>query len=267
MFKNLKITGRRFLGGNRYLYMNMNNNEFITETIETRKELDNFLEKLSKEDFNYQQSDESWIKSNQKIYQNYTKNKKETVINTIKTIFNKLAVGCYVQIRNNKIMKYVHLTNLEFRNNWVKNGNIVLDKDYIIKRTNLLKKMNLSERRLRDELNYEDDDTKWTANGCLIGTWKNPSYKGFKRLYIYHDLISKALEKLKPKMINCDFIINRRDFPFVKSDNSHPYDLGNTNKFFEYPPLPVLSSCVSQEFADFGMPTRDDWEVVSSRKY
>ena len=261
MFKNLKITGRRFLGGNRYLYMNMNNNEFITETIETRKELDNFLEKLSKEDFNYQQSDESWIKSNQKIYQNYTKNKKETVINTIKTIFNKLAVGCYVQIRNNKIMKYVHLTNLEFRNNWVKNGNIVLDKDYIIKRTNLLKKMNLSERRLRDELNYEDDDTKWTANGCLIGTWKNPSYKGFKRLYIYHDLISKALEKLKPKMINCDFIINRRDFPFVKSDNSHPYDLGNTNKFFEYPPLPVLSSCVSQEFADFGMPTRDDWEV------
>ena len=111
-----------------------------------------------------------WLKSNQKIYQNYTKNKKETVINTIKTIFNKLAVACYVQIRDNKIIKYVHLTNLDFRNTWVKNNNIILEQDYVEKRTRILKQMNLSERRLADELNYEEDDTKWTANGCLIGT-------------------------------------------------------------------------------------------------
>ena len=262
MFKNFKITGRRFLGGNKYLYRDMNNNQFITETIETKKELTQFLNKLSKEDFNYKQSDESWIKENQKIYQNYTINKKETVINMINTIFNKLVVGCYVQIRNSKITKYVHITNLEFRNNWVKNGDIILEKNYLEKRTNLLNQMNLSDKRLKEELNYEEEDTKWTANGCLIGTWKNPSYYGFKRLYIYHDLITKALEMLKPKEINCDFIINRRDFPFVKSDNSHPYDIVNTNNFFEKPPLPVLSSCVSEKFADFGMPTRDDWEVA-----
>ena len=123
--------------------------------------------------------------------------------------------------------------------------------------------MNLSERRLADELNYEEDDTKWTANGCLIGTWKNPSYMGFKRLYIYHDLITKALERLKSEQINCDFIVNRRDFPFVKSDNSHPYDLEQTNNFFDFSPLPVLSSCMSKNFADLGMPTRDDWEVAN----
>ena len=61
MFKNLKITGKRFLGGNKYLYSNMNNNKFITETIETEDQLEIFLDKLSKEKFNYQQSDESWM--------------------------------------------------------------------------------------------------------------------------------------------------------------------------------------------------------------
>ena len=77
--------------------------------------------------------------------------------------------------------------------------------------------------------------------------------------------VKNMLEELckKYKIPDMEFFVNRRDFPFVKSDNSHPYHLVNTNNFFEYPPLPVLSSCVSQEFADFGMPTRDDWEVAN----
>ena len=260
MNNKIIIKGKRLLGGSRFFYKNIDNS-FITETIETSEQLENFINNLSSENFDYE-SDESWIDENDsyKIYKGYTKNKKESVIQTIRTIFNKLAVACYVQIRNNKITKFVHLTNLEFRNNWEKSGDIIVENNYSNIRKKLLEKTNMSKDRLKYELNFEEDSSKWTANGCLIGTWKNPTYHGFKRLFVYYNLIKLALENTSN--INCDFIMNRRDFPIIKSDNSHPYNINNDRNFYEYTPIPSFSSCVTKDFADFAIPTRDDWDIT-----
>lgn len=252
MNKKILLRGSRQIGGT----------FFITDTIKNTSQLNNFIEKLKKDNFDYPKSSESWIKKNQEIFKNYTVNTKQKVIDTIKDIFYKLVIGVYIQIRNSKITRFVYLTNYHFSNNWEKQGNFTIPKNYQEIRKKFILKMNIKEEKVKQELNYETDSRKWNANGCLMGTWKNPVFKGIKRLYLFSRILTKALQNTQN--INCDFILNRRDFPIVKSDNSHPYNLENTNSFYKNP-IPIFSLCSNSLFADLPFPNREDWDLAESK--
>jgi hypothetical protein len=264
---NNKINGtRKILKGYNNNSLSRINNDFITHTIKTNVQFDIFIKNLLKKSFKYPQSDEKWISKTNKIFENYTINKKTNVINTIKTIYNKLAILCYVQIRDNKIKMYCNFANIEFKNNWFHKKNIIIPNNYKKIREDNLKRTNLNEYKLKEELNYEENFNKWTANGCLIGTLKNPVYRGFNRLRVFFKMISLALENTEN--VNCDFIINRRDFPIVKTNNTHPYDFNNdlfyNNKEESYYPIPILSLSTGENYADIPIPTRDDWTLATN---
>ena len=266
--KKYKIEGSRKIlkGGNNNILYRIDN-RFITDTINTNVQFDNFLKKILKKSFKYKQSDENWIIDNYKIYKDYTKNKKINTIETIKTLYKKIAILCYVQIRNSKIKIYSNFANTEFKNDWFLKKNIILPNNYQKIREDKLKKTNLNQYKLNEELKYETNFNKWTANGCLIGTLKDPVYKGFNRLNVFYQLITLALKDTND--INCDFIINRRDFPIVKTNNTHPYNF-NDEKFYhnknEYTPIPILSLSSGENFSDIPIPTRDDWIIATSNK-
>lgn len=252
MNKKILLRGKRQIGGT----------FFITRTIKNTNQLNFFIEELKKDNFDYKKSDESWIKQNQAIFKNYTIDTKNKVIDTIKDIFNKLVIGVYIQIRNSKITRFVYLTNYHFSNNWEKSGNLLIPNNYEDIRKKNIMKLNLKPEKVKEELNYEKDSSKWNANGCLMGTWKNPIFKGIRRLYLFSKILTKALQNTND--INCDFILNRRDFPIIKSDNSHPYNLENTNSFYKNP-IPIFSLCTNPKFADIPFPNREDWDLAENK--
>ena len=176
----------------------------------------------------------------------------ETTKRTLRYFFESLAIGIYVQIENNKIQTFMHLTNIKFENDW----DIKLDvKKY-------------KERKQKQTKRYFekfDYNTKtWTANNCLLGSTLPHTYSE-RRMHHYYDMLTELLKV--HKIPDCEFMMNRRDFPTVHQDGSHPYTsvVNHTEYKFDRPILPVFSICSTPEYADIAIPNEDDWEQIRAK--
>ena len=169
--------------------------------------------------------------------------------NTLIYMYNKFKSGLFIEIKNNKIDKYVPFFNLLFKNNWshlIDASKILLDK------------------------RIEPDITKWSAFGCCIKT--NDLNRTDDTYYAeLKNMLEMTLKNHKIK--DTKFFMNRKDFPILTKNGTEPYhhifgeNIPLTSyKFDKY--APILSPTHRLDiYADILIPTDNCWQIATQRHY
>ena len=172
-----------------------------------------------------------------------------TLEKTFKYIFYNTLTGIYVRILNNRLKIFYLFYNEDYKNDWL--NNIKIPKFY-----NKLKRKYISK-----------DKSKWSVNNCIIDnrtiTNDVKNSMEFNRLLEFKYIIKLACKKYKIK--DCEFFINRRDFPILRYDGKHPYNhvYEKINKYNNNTFIPIFSQSTSKEYADIPFPTIEDISMLS----
>lgn len=184
-------------------------------------------------------------------------------INTFRYIFNKFKKGIFVRISQGAIKVFQPFSNALFTNEWARL--IQIDPRFGSLEECVRQSYMLAGYKFYASA-VNPDISAWYANNHLI-RMENPineSDTNTESVRKFFDTLSR--ERTLP---DCEFFVNRRDFPILRRDRSEPYNhiWGSKHplvsfSFDKY--TPILSMCVSSEHADVLMPTHDDWNLVSS---
>jgi hypothetical protein len=204
-----------------------------------------------------------------------------SINNTFNYIFNKFKKGIYVIIKNNKLFLYLPFSNINYKNNWVKQTYFNLEEkrlletqDYKKIKDKLDKNIINFQKKYPQQFQYgrkiDMDREKWYANNC---NFRNlfPRYEGELNTNVYKDLLETLVkERVIPDV---EFFINDRDFPILKKDFTEPYnhlfdsDNVKIEEKYQFERMaPIFSKSITDKFADILIPTNDDW-VKESNHY
>eukprot|EP00606_Chrysophyceae_sp_TOSAG23-5_P000339 GSChrysophyteH2.ASY1.ANO1.1208.1 assembled CDS len=207
---------------------------------------------------------------------------RHSTLNTLRYLFNHMRCGIYVMIRNNEVVIFCPFVNKDYRNNWIKDA-LELDvpsgrmKDYYSSK----------EHHYRHE-NILQDTAQWWANGNIICNEHEQPMSGEEQSQYWGDhfllqLKDMLCETCRLREIpDCDFFINKRDYPQLKVNDRHAYsathmpvepygfifncddrdatqDIPLSRELYRSY-APILSFYTSQRFADIPMPPSEDWE-------
>jgi hypothetical protein len=193
---------------------------------------------------------ENLVKNN---FSNYKKGlTKKNLEETIKFIFDNYSELLYFRIRNNKIECSYHIYNPNISIDWYK---------YL-----KYKDKNLDESLL--EIMEERGIKYYTlmkphfmhANNCLLSFEPYSYIEGNPYIYVkgFQDMILATLDKYK--LPDCDLLINRKDFAFLRKDNRSAYEHLNTDIISNIKKYWMLGSqSVRDENLDIPIPTSDEW--------
>ena len=117
------------------------------------------------------------------------------VKNMLNYLFYKFKSGTFVEIKDNKISKFVPFYNINFKNNW--SDKIKTDSKNV--------KNKKSHR-------FEYDKSKWATMNCSIKI-NNMNETSEKTLFELKDMLEYTLNKHMIK--DCEFFINSKDFPLL----------------------------------------------------
>jgi hypothetical protein len=198
-------------------------------------------------------------KLNAEIYQNI---EKKHILNSIDYIFYKMKTGVFVRIKNNILVNFIVLYNLEYKNDFAhllkfKNG-ITATEYFKLKDPKGKKKWNT-------------DLSKWNATNCLLRNEADDDSPTLAYLSQFYDMI---VETCHARTVNdCIFFINRKDFPYLDSQWNESYDqIYGDNfpmkpKYQGIPFIPILSQSTTKRHADIAIPTGDDWENITQKLF
>lgn len=183
------------------------------------------------------------------------------VQNTLKYIFYKVGVGLFVQIKSNKIAKFIIFNNVNFQNEF---HNLIKLKERDIAE---YYKSHGNGHKIRALIR---DKRFWRANNCLIKVLKDFSLN--ESYYTeFHSMLEGTLKKHKIK--DTAFFVNRKDFPILRKDRTEPYHhlFGEgvslmSHSYDSY--APICSLCVRGDlFDDKLVPTDDCWKIITGKYY
>ena len=211
------------------------------------------------------------------VYESNSSYTEEDILRTFRYMFRKIRLGVFIVIADNQLQYFIPFQNIYYENDWNEKkfkykigGKNEFTKDIETYRTN---------RNVRDmETNFK----KWSANDCILGTWKTDYNKmntksdesfevGDQGWNEMRELISETCAK---GVRNCVLFYNRRDFPVITSDRTEPYktiygkdkDLGS-----EYPKdkpfVPIIGYCNYKGYEDILVPNYADWRLVNPGRY
>lgn len=189
-------------------------------------------------------------------------------INSIKYVFWEIRSGIFVSIRNNKIEAFIPFANARFSNDWhsgltfygIDNESITNPKDRVAAYLANKKKVLGFSRRMTK------DPKRWWANAHFLNVETHPDIWGQHSLPEYFDMISTTL-KLH-KVVDNQFIINKRDHPILRADMKNPYQFlfkGDapsikSGKSF----IPFVTPYSNPEYLDIAFPVIQDWLLASN---
>ena len=207
-------------------------------------------------------------KYNAIVYQNIDK---KSIGLTIDYIFNKMKTGVFVRILNNTLVNFQVLYNLDFTNDFAdllkfKNG--MTAADYFKEK---YPKGNAAKR-------YNTDLSKWNATNCLLRNELGDDIPTLAYLTVFYDMIVETCHARKVN--DCIFLLNRKDFPYLDAKGNESYDHiygdnvpmkapfslssgADANASF----IPILSQSTTERHADIPIPTGDDWEMITQKKF
>ena len=187
----------------------------------------------------------------------------ESTLNTLRYCFHHMRCGIFVSFRAGSLRMFVPFVNAQYTNTW--GGGPPTDPpalaDYIA-----AKHSTLSGGAVGREV-YLHDKTRWWANGNIVCNTEVREFWGDAfLLQLRHMLLTLGGERAVP---DCEFFINKRDYPQLKADGSEPYDFirdGSSSPltreaYASY--APVASFFVGRAFADLPLVTTDDWEAAT----
>jgi hypothetical protein len=185
-------------------------------------------------------------------------------------LFDVLKKGVYVQIQDNKLKVFLPFSNANYRNDW---GKLLRTKD-----SDYRKVVELEKRKHR---NYDlekyntkiaEDPTTWYANYNMFrntvyenGDLKDLMDEGDKSIDNFYVLFTELCQKRKIK--DTKIFLNPRDYPVLRKDFTHPYDILYQGKVPVCPELErlkqnghtkIFSQSGSDLYQDILMPDDDD---------
>jgi len=181
----------------------------------------------------------------------------ESFDTTLNYYLNKMKTGVLVRIKNNKVFNFLPLYNVAYTNDFYKSvDNIDAFIDSLPKR----------KRQMTSKM-----PQTWHATNCLVRTEfddRDPTDQYLAHMY------DMFVETCSHKQVNdCVFFITRKDFPHLRNDWKEAFDAiyGDANlpdEFHNKPFLPCVAQCTAEGYADFTIPTGDDWQAINpDRKF
>ncbi|KAG3243710.1 hypothetical protein PI124_g11468 [Phytophthora idaei] len=199
---------------------------------------------------------------------------RESTYNTLYYLFFHMRCGIFVMIRRRRVVIFAPFANKDYENNW--GENVTFDSSD----GNMFAYYREKQRYYRRE-NIIPDVKKWWANGNIICNehcrYRNKEdetqYWGDQFLTQLRDMLEDACKHRN--IADCEFFINKRDYPHLKENLSEPYgflfDKDDRNPDDDIPLTehlyatyaPIMSFYVSKRFADIPFPCSEDWEAAT----
>jgi hypothetical protein len=207
----------------------------------------NKIKNILKEEF-------SFYKNNLKL---------EDLENTIKFIFETYNEIIYIRIRNNKIECKYHIYSEINKINWFKN----------LKYKS--KPINESIINILEDIKkpyYTIKNPNFTStNNCLLGLDSYNYFEGIPFSYIQNfiEMINYTIKYFKI-IPDCDILINRKDFSYLRKDNKYSYINLLDEKIKEPLKKYWVIGCQSKQEInlDIPIPSADEWaKIKENNKY
>jgi hypothetical protein len=186
---------------------------------------------------------------------------KKDLSDTLQFIFDNFNELIYFRIRDNKIECSYHIYNTNTKKDWYKNLKY-LNKDMDSSIINIANDRNIPYYTLRKPHNI-------VAINCLLAFDSYNYVTGLGLTYVHEFklMIEYTLNKFK-NVPDCDILLNRKDFPFLRKDNKFAYDHlsdspinNNINFWF------IGSQAKTNDNLDVLIPSSDEWNAIKSFKF
>jgi DNA-directed RNA polymerase II subunit RPB2 len=203
----------------------------------------------------------------------------ETPSLSIDYFFKKMKTGIFVRIKNNRLVNFTWMYNLDFTNDY--HLTFPENKDAFL---------NEVAKGQRNTLDHYADPDKWHATNCLLRVeaedpvpktwdfWKIQSKQKPYRVatptdqYLAEmfDMISSTCSRRK--VGDCMFMLNRKDFPHMGKDWTEAFhdiygEKPLSAPYRKKPLLPVLSQSTTEKHVDIPIPSGDDWKAITKHYF
>jgi len=180
------------------------------------------------------------------------------VLNTLRYMFQHMRCGILVSIRAGGLFLFCPFANVRYQNTW--HHKLVFSGGsedlYVAEKSRLTRKR---PEPWIPRLQW------WMNGGILCNVMPDDVWGKSHQAELIDMLTSTCKNHVIP---DCDFFINKRDFPHMKLSRTDPYTAftGDTDlkreKYSHY--APILSFYTGQQFADVPIPLTEDWKLVTS---
>lgn len=183
----------------------------------------------------------------------------QAVLSTFYYLYSLCRAAIFVRISGGQVVLFAPFVNPDYTNDW--SHHIQMDGDYYEKKS----------KHLRWPEDIIEDRSKWWLNGSIICNVMPHSVWGDAYLTQLRDMIDTTCAY--HRIPDVEFFINKRDYPLLRKDLTHPYP-------FVFPPsqrpppipsshkvrrtyTPILSFYGSPRHADILIPPIEDWELAT----
>jgi hypothetical protein len=182
-------------------------------------------------------------------------------------LFHTTKKGIFVQFRGGKLVNFLPFTKYNYENQW---GGSLCAADRWEDIEHILKYSQEQVGRRFVKRRFHFDQNAWIGNGFLVRN-AFPVREGDTNITCLKHMFKQLGESPSHSVPDCDFYLNRRDFPVLRKDGYHPYpDLaGKRSPKIKVPdnPFPVLSMCSHPDYADIPCVTHDLWKTIAYMEY
>lgn len=187
----------------------------------------------------------------------------DDLFGTFEYLFHKFKKGIYVQILNNELHIFLPFSNVDYRNEYA--SALQIDRSKYTSFEDVYKKICEFENREYYPNRVCRYPSQWYCNDGLV-RYEFPLKENDSGINMLHDmLLTLCKERSVP---DCEFFINKRDFPVLSLHGYEPYTalvpsktpLWSHNRT-NY--LPILGMTTKDDFADIPIPTWEDWSRCS----
>ena len=186
----------------------------------------------------------------------------QDVYNTFSYIFNKFKKGIFVRIKDNHIETFLPFSKINFVNEYAEKYSVdpkefsSFDElfDTVRERLGISYKQQINPKIF------------WYANNGIF-RYEVSRIEIDPCTNVIHDML---IETCKNRVINdCEFFINRRDFPILTKNGTEPYEhiWGENHPLVSHSYnryIPILSMTTSDDNRDIAIPTWEDWSRAST---
>ena len=186
-------------------------------------------------------------------------------LNTFRYMYHHLRCGIYCAYRSGRLAAFIPFVKPDYRNTWGDKLRLPSSVPaYYESKAKTLRK------RKEDVLL---DVSQWWANAAIICNVPGSRLWGDSYLPQLRDLLDTAAAERD--MPDCDFFINKRDFPNLRHNAKEPYDFLMDEPgaplarehYRYYAPIVSFFTSSTTEFADLPMINTDDWETATGLVY
>jgi len=180
---------------------------------------------------------------------------KKNLEDTLKLVFDNYTELLYFRIRNNKLECAYHIYNPDIKIDWYK---------YLKYKNNNLDNslLELMEQRgIRYHTLMKPHFLH--ANNCLLNFEAYTHFEGNPYTYVkeFQDMILATLNKYE--LPDCDLLINRKDFPYLRKDNKSAYEHLNTDIITDIKKYWMVGSQSNKDInLDIPVPSADEWKAT-----